>query len=161
MQNDNSIPRNSNMSMAYANKNVNTTENTQTKLEEINKRISEAKNSSSTVTINQNQDVWWSNRNAMTISSIVLIYSFLIVLIAGYLIKIGRTSESVLKILGVILIITSSVFLVVAGYSDQQISPVIGLLGTLAGYLLGKDTKEQTSSSLSPTKGSENDASKA
>jgi hypothetical protein len=39
---------------------------------------------------------------------------------------------------GTILIITTSVFLVVAGYSSNQIAPVTGLLGTLAGYLLGK-----------------------
>ena len=33
-----------------------------------------------------------------------------------------------------------AIFLVVAGYSDQQIAPVIGLLGTIAGYLLGKES---------------------
>jgi biopolymer transport protein ExbB/TolQ len=35
-----------------------------------------------------------------------------------------------------------AVFLVVAGYTDTQIAPVMGLLGTVAGYLLGKEPKE-------------------
>jgi hypothetical protein len=30
----------------------------------------------------------------------------------------------------------------VAGYSDQQIAPAMGLLGTIVGYLLGKDVRE-------------------
>jgi hypothetical protein len=46
---------------------------------------------------------------------------------------------SALRALATILIITFAVFLIVAGYSDQQIAPAFGLLGTLAGYLLGKD----------------------
>jgi len=37
-----------------------------------------------------------------------------------------------------VLIITGALFLVVAGYTDKQMAPVMGLLGTLAGYLLGK-----------------------
>jgi hypothetical protein len=38
------------------------------------------------------------------------------------------------------LIISSSIFLIVAGYTSQQIAPAMGLLGTLAGYLLGKES---------------------
>ena len=34
------------------------------------------------------------------------------------------------------------VFLIVAGYTEKQIAPVIGLLGTIAGYLLGKSSSE-------------------
>jgi hypothetical protein len=43
-----------------------------------------------------------------------------------------------LKYLSVSLIIVGSLFLVTAGYGNSQIAPIIGLLGTVAGYLLGR-----------------------
>ena len=89
---------------------------------------------------------WWSVTDAMTISVIVLIFGFLVILLATYLIRVGKNTESVLRIFGTILIVLVAVFLVVAGYTDTQIAPVMGLLGTIAGYLLGKDTRENRDS---------------
>jgi hypothetical protein len=43
-----------------------------------------------------------------------------------------------IRITGLTLIITASLFLLTAGYSATQVGPVMGLLGTIAGYLLGK-----------------------
>lgn len=85
---------------------------------------------------------WWSVTDAMTMSATVLVFGFLIILLATYLIRVGKNTESVLRIFGTILIVLVAVFLVVAGYTDTQIAPVMGLLGTIAGYLLGKDTRE-------------------
>ena len=82
---------------------------------------------------------WWSNQNAMTISVVVLAFGGVTILIAAYLIRGERDGLVILRILGTISIITFAVFLIVAGYSDQQIAPAMGLLGTIAGYLLGKD----------------------
>ncbi|MFI5304451.1 MAG: hypothetical protein ACHQYP_06610 [Nitrospiria bacterium] len=62
--------------------------------------------------------------------------------IAAYLLGKGRNAETVLRTFGTVLIIISAIFLVVVGYNDTQISPVMGLLGTIAGYLLGKETRE-------------------
>ena len=84
----------------------------------------------------------WSAHNAMTVSSVVLIYSLIVLALATYLIRLGKSSESVLRIFGTILIISSSVFLIVAGYTNQQIAPAMGLLGTVAGYLLGKESSK-------------------
>ena len=81
-----------------------------------------------------------SAQNAMTVSSAVLIYSLVVLALATYLIRLGKSSSSVLRIFGTILIISSSIFLIVAGYTSQQIAPAMGLLGTLAGYLLGKES---------------------
>ncbi|QTA83229.1 Uncharacterized protein dnl_56240 [Desulfonema limicola] len=44
---------------------------------------------------------------------------------------------------GFTLVIVSGLFLITAGYSQEQISPMIGLLGTTAGYLLGKTETEK------------------
>lgn len=120
-------------------------------LEELNRQIAQQK-----ATIEKNQlerqltkeimietngtmPPWWSTTNAMTLSSAVLVFGFFVILIAAYLIKSGKSAESVLRIFGTILIVVSSLFLVVAGYSDKQIAPVLGLLGTIVGYLLGKE----------------------
>lgn len=43
------------------------------------------------------------------------------------------------KIVGVTMVVVFGVFLIVAGYSEQQIAPIVGLLGTIAGYLLGRE----------------------
>lgn len=42
-----------------------------------------------------------------------------------------------LKSFGLVLVIVGALVLVAAGYSVQQISPAMGLLGAIAGYLLG------------------------
>jgi hypothetical protein len=83
---------------------------------------------------------WWSTTNAMTISSVVLLFGFSVLVLAFVLIQKGKQPEAVLRIFGTILIIVTAVFLVVAGYSDKQIAPVMGLLGTIVGYLLGKES---------------------
>ena len=42
------------------------------------------------------------------------------------------------RIFGLTLVVIAGLFLVTAGYSENQMAPMIGLLGTIAGYLLGK-----------------------
>src|SRR5687768_325818 len=99
-------------------------------------------------------ETWWSVTNAMTISVTVLIFGMFVLLLAAYLIRIGKSSESVLRIFGTVLIIVISVFPVVAGYTSTQIAPVMGLLGTIVGYLLGKETaaKSEKDQGKDPTK---------
>lgn len=46
------------------------------------------------------------------------------------------------RISGLTLVVISGVFLITAGYSQDQIAPMIGLLGAIAGYLLGKSEKD-------------------
>jgi hypothetical protein len=117
-------------------------------LDEINEKLAAADEkinqlaNSATTQPSAPEATWWSVTNAMTMSSIVLLFGLLVILLATYLVRSGQNTESVLRIFGTILIIMVSVFLVVAGYNDTQIAPVMGLLGTIVGYLLGKDTKE-------------------
>lgn len=50
------------------------------------------------------------------------------------------------RIVVITLVIVMSAFLVLIGYSEKQITPVIGLFGTIVGYLLGKyDRKDEPS----------------
>lgn len=55
--------------------------------------------------------------------------------------KKGWGTQSI-RITGITLVLISGIFLIVAGYSQEQIAPMIGLLGTIIGFLLGKTSKE-------------------
>ena len=80
------------------------------------------------------------------------LYLSLAVLLFGLLIlggqmaimlKVGKGwGPNAIRISGLTLVIISGVFLLTAGYSQEQIAPMIGLLGTIAGYLLGKSEKD-------------------
>ncbi len=87
---------------------------------------------------------WWTTQNAMTMSTVVLLFGVVVIAICAVLMKNSRPSaEAVLRVFGTVLIIVGALFLVVAGYTDKQMAPVMGLLGTLAGYLLGKTPVEK------------------
>lgn len=97
------------------------------------------------------KNTWWTVENAMTISSVVLVFGLTITLVAAWLVRSGVGHNAVLRVFGTILILVFSVFLVVAGYDDKQIAPVLGLLGTVAGYLLGRSERSDASSSTAAT----------
>jgi hypothetical protein len=105
----------------------------------------------------QPQLTWWTTTSAMTMSAAVLVFGLLTLALAAYVIRKGHPWEAVLKIFGMVLIIVLAVFLIVAGYDDKQIAPAMGLLGTIAGYLLGKDISRTTRAS--PATGEQAEAS--
>ncbi len=49
-----------------------------------------------------------------------------------------------IKLFGLTIVITAGLFLICAGYSQNQIAPMIGLLGSIAGYILGKDAPKES-----------------
>lgn len=82
---------------------------------------------------------WWRVDEAMTISTVVLGFGLIVLILAALLLrKTSVSAESILRVFGTVIIIVGAIFLVVAGYTEQQMGPVMGLLGTIAGYLLGK-----------------------
>jgi hypothetical protein len=94
-----------------------------------------------TAASSSSMQAWWSTESAMTVSSLVLGFGVLSMLLATYLLRVGKNEDAVLRVMGTIIVLFAAIFLVVAGYSDKQIAPVMGLLGTIAGYLLGKGGK--------------------
>jgi hypothetical protein len=65
----------------------------------------------------------------------ILVFGLIIILMEIFLIR-RRTlnGENALKFVTITLIIISALFLIAAGYSNDQIAPAVGLLGTIAGY---------------------------
>lgn len=83
--------------------------------------------------------------DSFALTCLLLSFGLIILLLITYLIKTGKDPEQLLRSFGTVLIIIAAVFLIVAGYSEKQIAPVIGLLGTIVGYLLGKSSvKKET-----------------
>lgn len=77
------------------------------------------------------------------LSILVLVFGLGVILFETILIRTHKVSIEVsFKFLTITLIITSTLFLITAGYSNNQIAPAVGLLGTIAGYLLGKGTSQ-------------------
>ena len=69
----------------------------------------------------------------------VLFFGILMIILEIYLIKTKKVGEELLvRFILITLIITATLFLITAGYDNNQIAPAIGLFGTVAGYLLGK-----------------------
>lgn len=69
----------------------------------------------------------------------VLFFSLIVILTEIYIIKLKSFDpEQSIKFVLVTLIICAALFLITAGFSNDQIAPAMGLLGTVAGYLLGR-----------------------
>lgn len=81
--------------------------------------------------------------DGLFLSLCLLVFSMIVFSLMTYLIKIGKQPDQILKVFGSVLIVVAAVFLIVAGYSEKQISPVIGLLGTVAGYILGRSNEKR------------------
>lgn len=75
----------------------------------------------------------------------LLLFSTAMMLLMAYLLYLKIPASSIMRVFGTFTIICIATFLVIAGYSETQIAPIIGLFGTVIGYILGK-----TSSSNPP-----------
>lgn len=60
-----------------------------------------------------------------------------------------KTDEFV-KLFAFVVVVFSAIFLIIAGYTDSQVAPAYSLLGTIIGYIFGRE------SSTKPTAGAPN-----
>lgn len=69
----------------------------------------------------------------------VLLFGIIVLLILFVLFrKREATPDDILKTLAVVLVIIGSLFTMTAGFSSAQIAPIIGLFGTIVGYIIGR-----------------------
>lgn len=57
--------------------------------------------------------------------------------------KKNISSLGILKLFGILSIIGMSSILLVTGYDKDQLTPIVGLFGAIAGYLLGKEPERE------------------
>ena len=68
----------------------------------------------------------------------------LIVLQAVVVLKARFDDETTVRLLTLTLVVIATLFTVTAGFAREDIAPVIGLFGTIIGYLLGRQTRGST-----------------
>jgi hypothetical protein len=83
-------------------------------------------------------DVLWNEHFVLSLSVGLFVFAVIVIGCATYLLYKGKRAWTLLRVFGVLSIIFLTVFVLVVGYSDKQLLPVIGLFGSLVGYLLGK-----------------------
>jgi hypothetical protein len=84
----------------------------------------------------------WSPEMVKFLTISILGFTCIALLMAAVLLwRSNASGDQVLKVFGVISILVFSALLLVVGYDLNQLTPIIGLFGAIAGYLLGKDTK--------------------
>jgi len=88
----------------------------------------------------QNQP--WNSQLVVYLTTSVLTFGIAVIIVMAVLVVRKSQTGDVLRLFTVPMVIVAAVFLVVTGFSNEQITPVIGLLGTLAGYVLGVQSQK-------------------
>ena len=84
----------------------------------------------------------WSADHAFKTGGAVLLFgAFLIACITLVALKQNNNNRDLVRLFSVPIIIIAAVYLVVAGYDEKQIAPVIALLSSVAGFILGSTIK--------------------
>src|ERR1700722_1578417 len=79
------------------------------------------------------------------LSTIIVCFGLLVILLEVFLVIKRKIPYDVLvKFIVITLIIFATLFLIAAGYTNNQIAPAAGLFGTIAGYLLGKSNQTKS-----------------
>jgi len=85
-------------------------------------------------------------------SGLFLMLSFLFFL---YKIKQGLGNYA-FQIFGLIIVVNAALFVVVTGYDRDQITPIVGLLGTIVGFIFGSNLTTRTDKKTDSRKNDEN-----
>jgi hypothetical protein len=74
----------------------------------------------------------------------VLLFGIFVIIQQAFIIRNSSfEANDIIKIFGLSFIIVATLFLITSGYSDRQIAPAMGLFGTIAGYILGRNSKSK------------------
>ena len=93
----------------------------------------------------------WSADLVQFLAVSILAFTFAALVLSTVLMWRNKASGyHILRVFGIVSILGISALLLVVGYSNEQLTPIVGLFGAVAGYLLGKDT-----TSTPPAKSSE------
>ena len=86
----------------------------------------------------------WSPNLVKDLSYSVLGFTIIILVLCTLLLWKRRTNaQDILRVFGIIAIVSLSAVLLITGFSNDQLTPIVGLFGAIAGYLLGKDPRQE------------------
>ena len=82
----------------------------------------------------------WHSRVELALTIGTLAFGAVVLGMLGWFLGKGYLpAEAFLKLFVLVIVVTAGLFVVTAGYTQDQIAPMMGLLGTLVGYLLGRE----------------------
>jgi hypothetical protein len=86
----------------------------------------------------------WGPDMIRFLASSILLFTLAALLLSSFLLWRDKAqANQVLRVFGVISIIGVSALLLIVGFSNDQLTPIVGLFGAIAGYLLGKDAPKE------------------
>jgi len=112
----------------------------------VNAALSQASNVTSVAAGGQPWNPWLIS----FLTLIILAFSGFVLHYMRSMLKDGHSPGDILRLATMPMVITAAIFLVLLGYSNEQMTPVIGLLGTMIGYVLGSATSRGTAPASPP-----------
>lgn len=74
---------------------------------------------------------------------IIFLFGLIAITVFFLLLRSGSATPYVMRIFVIIILVFGTLLVVSSSYSTEQIAPVVGFFGTIAGYLLGRSEKQQ------------------
>lgn len=74
---------------------------------------------------------------------IIFVFGLIAILVFFLLLRSGRATPYMMRIFVIIILVFGTLLVVSSSYSTEQIAPVVGFFGTIAGYLLGRTDRTQ------------------
>ena len=85
-----------------------------------------------------------TQNQSLTLSIALLAFGLLVIVAALWRVQRAQLTETgALRLVGATVVVVMAVFLCTAGFTLEQITPAIGLLGTMGGYVLGRSEREK------------------
>ena len=78
----------------------------------------------------------------MQLTFVILGFGLVALLMFYLLVRSDRATPFLMRIYVVIILVFGTLLVVSSSYSTEQIAPVVGFFGTIAGYLLGRSERK-------------------
>jgi hypothetical protein len=75
------------------------------------------------------------------LTMVIFVFGLIALFVFYLLIRTGKSTPFLMRIYVVIILVFGTLLVVSSAYSTQQIAPVVGFFGTIAGYLLGRSER--------------------
>ena len=72
---------------------------------------------------------------------IIFVFGLIALGLFLWLVRTDRATPLILRLYVIIILVFGTLLVVSSSYSTQQIAPVVGFFGTIAGYLLGRSDR--------------------
>jgi len=91
------------------------------------------------MSLSRSGDLFTSGEFRMT--GVIFLFGLVAMVVFYLLLRLEKATPYTLRIFVIIILVFGTLLIVSSAYTTQQISPVVGLFGTIAGYLLGRSER--------------------